>query len=178
MLTRRPVFARILTIGSILSIAWSTPAMSDAPATQIGRFHLDAPLPRVFPLFTALGERAWAAGWEPVILSGDAERGSAFRTLSHSGVETTWVVVDYRPTEGRVSYARLANGSNIGLVDVHCTKVPGHGTDVSVRYTLTPVTDAGRAFVTAFLDAAHYAEMMDEWRLQASAALERAASPN
>jgi hypothetical protein len=49
---------------------WSVAAMSAAPATQVRTFHLNAPLARVFPLFTAQGERAWAPGWEPRILSG------------------------------------------------------------------------------------------------------------
>src|SRR6185436_19780942 len=91
-------------------------------------FRLDAPLARVLPLFTAEGERSWAPGWEPTILSGDVERGSAFATRGHSGIETTWIVADYRPAEGRVSYARLAQGSNIGLVDVTCTAAEGGGT--------------------------------------------------
>src|SRR5215208_2420765 len=98
----------------ILAALWSTAAMSEQPATQVRSFRLDAPLERVMPLFTAEGERGWAAGWEPKILSGEVERGSAFVTRGHSGIETTWIVADYRPAEGRVSYARLAQGSNIG----------------------------------------------------------------
>ncbi|MDE2262201.1 MAG: SRPBCC family protein [Gammaproteobacteria bacterium] len=143
--------------------------MSEAPSTQIGRFHLDAPVARVFPLFTALGERAWAQGWEPELLSGREERGSAFRTV-HAGRETTWIVVEYRPSEGRVSYARLAQGSNIGLVDVRCDAA-GDGTDVSVRYTLTGLNPQGQEFVTEFLDPGRYGRMMDEWRAAITGAL-------
>src|SRR5277367_915857 len=93
-----------------------------APRARSGSFHLDAPRERVFPLFTARGEREWAPGWDPLVLSGGAERGSAFETRNHEGRATTWIVVDYRPAQGRVSYARLAQGSNIGLVDVVCTE--------------------------------------------------------
>ena len=145
--------------------------MSEQPATQIRSFRLEAPLERVFPLFTAEGERRWAAGWEPRILSGEVERGSAFVTRGHTGIETTWIVADYRPDEGRVSYARLAEGSNIGLVDVVCTPVEGGATLVSVRYTLTGVSEAGRAFVREFLEPARYARMIDEWQAATSAAL-------
>ena len=84
--------------------------MSAPPATQVRSFRLEAPLERVMPLFTAEGERSWAPGWEPVILSGAVERGSAFVTRAHSGIETTWIVADYRPAEGRASYARLGAG--------------------------------------------------------------------
>ncbi len=94
---------------------------SATPHTQISSSHLDAPRSQVFPLFTAEGERGWAPGWNPEVLSGAAERGSAFRTKHENGQETIWVVTEYKPQEGRVSYARAALGSNIGLVDVVCT---------------------------------------------------------
>ena len=147
--------------------------MSESPATQVRSFRLDAPLARVFPLFTAEGERDWAPGWEPVVLSGSEERGSAFVTRGHTGIETTWIVADYRPAEGRVSYARLAQGSNIGLVDVVCTSAKGGGTVVSVRYTLTGVSEQGRAFVRQFLEPEQYSRMIEEWRVATSAALAR-----
>jgi hypothetical protein len=136
-------------------------------------FHLDAPCERVFPLFTARGEREWVPGWDPVMLSGAEERGSAFQTHNHSGQATTWIVIDYRPSEGRVSYARLAHGSNIGLVDVICTESTQGGTDVSVAYTLTPLQQQAEAFVDEFLEPRHYGGMIDEWHAATSSALAR-----
>jgi hypothetical protein len=147
-----------------------------APRTQMRSFHLDAPRDRVFPLFTARGEREWAPGWDPVMLSGAEERGSAFQTRNHSGQATTWIVIDYRPSEGRVSYARLAHGSNIGLVDVICAEPAHGGTYVSVAYTLTPLHTEAEAFVDEFLDPQHYARMIDEWHAATSAALARSAA--
>src|SRR6266404_1545542 len=147
--------------------------MSQAPRTRMGSFHLDAPRARVLPLFTAHGEREWAPGWDPVMLSGAEERGSAFATRSHGGQATTWIVIEYRPSEGRVSYARLAEGSNIGLVDVVCTESTQGGTDVSVAYTLTPLHEGAKAFVDDFLDPRHYAGMMAEWQAATNAALAR-----
>jgi hypothetical protein len=158
-------------LAAVVILAFWSPAMSAPPVTQVRSFRLEAPLARVFPLFTAEGERSWAPGWEPVILSGAVERGSAFATRSHNGIETTWIVADYRPAEGRVSYARLAQGSNIGLVDVTCTPAEGGGTVVTVRYTLTGVSEQGRAFVREFLEPEHYSRMIDEWRVMTSAAL-------
>lgn len=146
------------------------------PATQVRSFHLDAPLARVFPLFTALGEKAWAQGWQPQLLSGREERGSVFRTV-HGGRETTWIVVDYLPAEGRVSYARLARDSNMGLVDVQCSATPGGGTEVSVRYTLTGLNAHGDALVSQFLDQEQYGRMIEDWHASISAALQRLKSP-
>ena len=147
--------------------------MHTGPRSQIRSFHLDAPRERVLPLFTARGEREWVPGWDPSILSGAEERGSAFQTRNHDGRLTTWIVVDYRPSEGRVSYARLAEDSNIGLVDVICTEPAGGGTEVSVVYTLTPLHPEARAAVDEFLDARQYARMIDEWRAGTAAALAR-----
>ena len=144
--------------------------MSKNPCSRVGGFRLDAPLAQVFALFTALGERAWAPGWEPELLSGSEERGSAFRTV-RDGRESIWIVVDYRPSEGRVSYARLAQGSNIGLVDVHCAAASEGGTEVSVRYTLTGLDAQGQAFVTAFLEPQQYRRMIEDWRVAISQAL-------
>ena len=144
--------------------------MSAVPQTQVGSFHLDAPLARVMPLFTAEGERGWAEGWDPEILSGAGERGSVFRT-SHGGRVTTWIVTDYRPAEGRASYARLVEGSNMGLVDVVCTADPKGGTDVSVRYTLTAVSAEGKQFVEDFLDSKQYQAMIQEWHAATAAAI-------
>jgi len=144
--------------------------MSETPATQIRSFHLDAPVARVFPLFTALGEKDWADGWEPELLSGREERGSVFRTV-HGGRETVWIVVDYRPAEGRVSYARLAQGSNMGLVEVQCGATSGGGTEVSVRYTLTGLNPQGQAFVREFLAPGHYTRMIEGWQAAIGKAL-------
>ena len=155
----------------------SISAMAASPATRVQTFHLNAPLARVFPLFTAQGERAWAPGWEPRILSGAEERGSAFITTAHSGDTVTWIVTDYRPTEGRVSYARLVQDSNIGMVDVSCTEPASGGTDISVRYTLTAVSEAGDAFVRQFLAERHYRTMIEEWRLATSKALQLPVGP-
>ncbi len=147
--------------------------MTADPRSQSKNFHLDAPRAQVFPLFTARGEREWAPGWEPLMLSGAEERGSAFQTRNGQGQTTTWIVIDYRPAEGRASYARLAQDSNIGLVDVVCSDCAGGGTEVSVRYTLTPLNAAGAALVDEFLDPARYGRMVDEWREATSAALAR-----
>lgn len=136
--------------------------MANRPRTGVGTFHLDAPIAQVFPLFTALGERAWARDWDPYMLSGCEGRGSAFRTV-RGDCETTWIVIEYQPGEGRLGYARLAQDSNIGLVDVHCSPSADGGTAVSVCYTLTGVNARGRRFVEQFLEPRRYGRMIEQW---------------
>jgi hypothetical protein len=150
-----------VTLATIL-LSWSLPAMTAEPQSRSGTFHLDATPTRLLPLFTAAGERAWAPGWEPEMLSGDVARGSVFRTRAH-GHTTVWIVTDYDAHAGRVSYARQVESLNMGLVDVALTP-DGAGTRVEVRYTLTPLSDEGAKAAAEFLAPEHYAAFVREWR--------------
>src|SRR5690242_8875419 len=129
---------------------WGSIAMSATPVSQTRSFLLGASCERAFPMFTPLGERAWAPGWKPHMLSGEKERGSVFRTRHPNGAEATWVVTDYDPARHHVAYARLVDGSNMGLVEVRCTPA-GQGSSIEVTYTLTAVSESGKAFVEEFL---------------------------
>lgn len=164
-LPQRAALAVLLALAAI-------PAMAAEPRSRTGRFRLPGACARVMPLLTARGERQWAEGWRPELLSGDDGRGSVFRTRHADGRATVWIVVDYYPAAGRASYARLAEGSDMGLVDVRCRPAPG-GSTVQVSYTLTGLNTQGAAFVDAFLAEAHYAAMMREWRDAMAAALQR-----
>lgn len=153
-----------------LLLLFSASAMAANPHSRSGRFHLDATCDRVLPLLTARGEEQWAQGWHPELLSGSSGRGSVFRTRGRDGRETVWIVTDDEPSAGRVSYARLAGESNMGLVDVRCSG-DGGGSSVQVTYTLTGLNPEGRAFVAGFLAGARYEAMMAEWKQALTVAL-------
>lgn len=167
-----PVRPRVALAAFLFS--WSLPAMTAEPLSRSGTFHLDAPPARLLPLFTAAGERAWAPGWDPEMLSGDVARGSVFRTHAH-GRATVWIVTDYDAHAGRVSYARQVEGLNMGLVDVALTPEKG-GTRVEVCYTLTPLSAEGETAAAEFFAPGHYAAFVREWR-DAIAPLLAAAAP-
>jgi hypothetical protein len=155
---------RRFAAGSLaLAGALTASGAAAAPSSQTHSFELQAPCARLMPLFTAQGERAWAPGWEPEMLSGDTARGSVFRTRTDER-ETVWTVTDYRPEQGHVSYARIAQGSNMGLVDVDCRELPSGGSEVTVTYTLTALTPEGEALVRDFLEPKRYADFIGEWR--------------
>jgi|SRR5579859_826854 len=148
--------------------AQAAPAMS-----QSRSFELPLSCTQALPLFTAPGERLWAEGWEPEMLSGGTERGSVFRTRDGEH-ETVWVVAEYAPEQGRASYARIAQGSNMGTVDVHCRALGPTRSEVSVTYTLTGLTPEGRAFVQGFLAPDAYTDFIREWQSAILAYLEHA----
>ena len=84
-----------------------------------GSFELDIPPERAFALFTPLGERAWALGWEPRFPSpvhDDSAPGTVFQTDAH-GRKATWIVVE-RTAARRISYARVIDGQDAGTVSI------------------------------------------------------------
>lgn len=133
------------------------------PISRSASFALDLPCADALALFTAAGERAWAPGWDPILLSGDADRGSAFATRSPAGTRTTWIVCDFDPERSRVSYARFAEGSHVGLVDVALTPRRS-GCEVAVRYTLTPTTPDGERQVAELLEPEAFAAFVAGWK--------------
>lgn len=151
-------------------------ALARPPPSQTASFTLEAACRQVFPLFTAAGERLWAGpNWNPEMLSGSFRRGSVFRTRAH-GRETVWVVTDYRPDQGRVNYARIAQGSNMGLVGVRCHDLLHHHSRITVSYTLTALSPEGATFVRRFLGKKNFKGYIGEWKQSIDKFLQSAAS--
>jgi hypothetical protein len=127
------------------------------------------------PWFTAEGERAWAPGWDPEIISGDGGRGSVFRTRNAEGLVTTWIVLEYgvHAGIGRAAYARVAGDEHAGLIEV---ELRGSGVDqstVEVRYTLSALKPEAEARLDGFF--AGYDAMIGQWREWVSAAIAQSA---
>ncbi len=129
-----------------------------------GGFHLDMPPAKAIGLFTAPGERVWAPGWDPTILSGDGtEAGTVFVTDSHGHGTTIWIVVDYDTEVLRARYARTTIGIKAGTVEVNLRSDGKGGSEVSVTYELTALSEAGNEDLAHF-DASTYSGMMKEWK--------------
>jgi hypothetical protein len=96
---------------------------------------LRVPLPvaQALHLFTPVGERAWAPGWDPVFPDGEQGDGAAPGTVFLTGA-STWVVVDREPD--RVRYARVLPGVRAGTVEVRL-RPDGAETLADVTYVTT-----------------------------------------
>jgi hypothetical protein len=131
--------------------------------TRTGTFHVDAPPEHAFALFTAPGERLWAPGWDPVVVSGGIglERDSVW--LTGEGEEhTVWLVVDYDPAEFHARSARITPTSRAGTVEVRLRPDGNAGSTVEVTYVLTALSELGNEVLAEF-DEDAYADMMVEW---------------
>lgn len=140
-----------------------------------GRFEVAHDPADAFALFTPAGERAWAAGWNPVFdaeVVDDSEPGVVFRT-DHDDRQATWLVLRREP--GRLmQYARVIPGHNAGTVTVELRDLPHpRTTEVTVSYRLSALSEAGAHDLAAF--ARRYDAYLGEWaaaigRLPAQAA--------
>lgn len=127
-----------------------------------GRIQVPLPPRDAFVLFTALGERHWARGWDPhfpVPSADDSEPGTVFETESH-GRRTTWVVTQ-RIAPTQVSYARFTPGDRTGTVSV-TLHAHGEGSDVEVSYDLTALTPEAEHDLQQFADG--YAAYLQSWQ--------------
>jgi hypothetical protein len=139
---------------------------------RTGRLTVAAPVDRAFALFTPLGETRWVEGWNPTFhhpSHGEAQLGSVFTTGQGDGA-THWVIVDWRPDEHRVRYARVTPGNRAGTVAVACrprnggvgTGTEAAATEVEVTYDLTATTDAGDAELATWTPE-WFAGYLEEW---------------
>ena len=84
---------------------------------------LNGELRDVFPLFTPIHEKEWAAGWEPEILYGGVEikEGGIFRTPSYfdEGEYFLWIISKYDEHHFLIQYTVTSPG-RVWFIEVQC----------------------------------------------------------
>ncbi len=145
----------------------ASPAARSAPP-HVERTHeirVDAPPERAFPLFEPVGERSWAAGWDPVFLhpaDGAAREGAVFLTRAAGEPDTVWMIALHRPEEHHVAYARITPGIRAVRVDVRCRPEGAGATLATVTYEYTALSEEPDPYVEG-LDEARYREGIEAW---------------
>ena len=123
-----------------------------------GVVHVPAGHPAPLDLFTPLGERVWADGWDPRFPdpgSAPDAAGSVF-TVSHDGETTVWTILEHEPGR-RIRYFRVRPGVHAGSLEV----LLAGDASARVSYDLTALSHAG-AVQNAHLQQ-HVQHMLDEW---------------
>jgi hypothetical protein len=126
-----------------------------------------------FPLFTPEGERLWIADWNPRYFypaNGETLRGMVF-TTGHGEEVTYWTLVDLDMAAHSVRYSRVTPGSRSVFVEVGCRAVSEREAEVRVGYTLTALSEAGNATISAFVEG--FPAMIDDWKVKILAYLNR-----
>ena len=137
-------------------------------------FVLGIPPDEAFVLFEPEGERAWAgAAWNPRYLhpaDGRTQQGMVF-TTGEGADATLWLLATYDILRHRVDYVRVTPGSRMGTVSVACEPVTSSSSEVTVRYTLTALSEEGNRHLAEF--DAGYEAYIDSWRVAIEKALAR-----
>ena len=139
---------------------------------HVGAFDVALPSDQALALFTAEGERGWAPGWDPRHVTPDdgTIEGGVWLTMD-GDTEVIWHVQRF-DREARVAeYLRVMPGNRIAVITVRC-EPNGARSRAIVSYRVTPLSDAGRAWLARFDDAAYLA-MMQEWQRLIADMLER-----
>ena len=98
---------------------------------------LKSTIDKVFPLFGPIKEKAWAHGWDPVIVSGEGDIAEhmIFKTHGryHDEPEYLWAVTKYTPEKNLIEYT-VSSKDRLWFITVQ-GKDDGPLTQADVTYT-------------------------------------------
>jgi hypothetical protein len=138
--------------------------------TQVSRVYVQALAgtpAQILPVLTPIGEKAWAAGWDPVLRHEAAPpgEGTLFVTRHPGEPDTVWLLERFDAAAGHVRYLHVTPGSDVTEIDIQLRAVGPGRTEAEVRYTYTGFTERGNALVAARTDE-YYRRFMVEWEEQ------------
>lgn len=175
-----------------LPLRSATPAMnalaSSAPTIEIAshrhlacehHFTIALPLADAFTFFEPVGEKRWAAGWNPVFASREdatLHDGSVFTVSSpapdgEGTVEAVWTVSRYEPPQ-RIEYRNVLIGVRATQIVVRCEAIESNVTKVVVRYVYHGLSARGDAFIDRMTEK-NFARMIANWGAEIAAYLAR-----
>jgi hypothetical protein len=133
--------------------------------SRVTTIHLVAPPAQAFPLFEPVGEKLWAAEWDPIMIypaTGSTETGAVFTTQEHDGPPAIWTIVQFDPTRFEVTYVRVVPHSHVATIAVRCAGTDAGTTGAEVRYTFTGLTEHGNAYIDTFSEE-YYRAWIRHW---------------
>ena len=130
-------------------------------------FKISQPVGRLFPLFSAEGEKHWVPGWDYKNIMGatDLHEDYIFVTESHDHAagNAIWLMKKYDPDLYFVEFYKVEPEEKVGIISVKCNPISGSVTNVSVAYEYIALNEKGREFVANFTNK-EYREFIGEWK--------------
>lgn len=136
-----------------------------------GSFFIAIRKEKAFPLFTAIGERLWAPGWDPMLLGSDDQNAGLVFLTDHGGENTIWTVFDSDQQSGRLRYSRVTPGVRAGIVDVSLSEEL-NGCRVYVTYDMTALPGSGPDALSPYRSP-QFQAMLGEWKVMLERLIER-----
>jgi hypothetical protein len=133
---------------------------------QSASIELKGNIEQLFPLFTPLGEKKWAEGWNPNLIfpsSGEMQEGLIFQTPDHvhGAPPLTWVVSRYNVSDHQVQYI-VSSAVRVAIISVACTASGKDSTNARISYVLTGLSAEGNA-LSHHLIGKIFASNLKDW---------------
>ncbi|SMO86836.1 hypothetical protein [Gracilimonas mengyeensis] len=129
-------------------------------------FRIKYPADKLFPLFSAEGEKLWVPGWDYENIMGTTElrENYVFLTTNHDHAATSaiWIVKNYQPEDYLVEFYKVEPEEKVGFIKVHCTSLSESDTKVEVTYEYIALSEKGKAFIKDFTTE-DYTAFIGEW---------------
>lgn len=129
-------------------------------------FEIQQPLEKVFPLFSAEGEKLWVPGWdyENIMGTTDLCEDYIFLTKNHDHASThaIWLVKRYDPASHFIQFYKIEPGDKVGLITVQCIQESKNNTTVQITYKYIGLSEKGRDFISEFTST-YYESFIAEW---------------
>jgi hypothetical protein len=122
------------------------------------------PFGEAFPLFNAVGEQRWVAGWDPRFVhpvEARAGEGVVFQTNKANMGTATWVQTVHEPSIGTASFVYVVPDHHVAMVDVGVTPDGEGRSRAAVRYRMTSLSSDADDFVRAFSET--FEDNMAHW---------------
>ena len=135
-----------------------------ATITLTGQIRLTAPIARVFPLFSPLGEKLWVPDWNPELLyppNIDWAEGQLFRTREELG-SAIWVVSELDLKASHVVYHRVEADRYVAQIGVRCYQASADVTEVNIVYRFVGLSERGNQEINA-MSQRTFEEKMERW---------------
>ncbi len=135
-----------------------------ATITLTGQIRLPAPIPRIFPLFSPLGEKLWVPDWNPELLyppNIDWAEGQLFRTPGECG-SAVWIVSQLDFEASVVVYHRVEADRYVAQIGVRCYQASAAVTEVNIVYRFVGLSERGNQEINA-MSQRTFEEKMERW---------------
>ncbi len=129
-------------------------------------FTIDQPVDRLFPLFSAEGEKHWVPGWDYINIMGRTthQEDDVFLTETHDHASRVaiWLVKRHEPQRHFVQFYKVEPDDKVGVISVNCTAREPSSTKVTVAYRYIGLSEQGNEFIEGFTAEA-YTGFIGEW---------------
>ncbi len=130
-------------------------------------FEIAQPVDKLFPLFSAEGEKLWVPGWdyENIMESTDLHEDYVFVTTDHdhASEKAVWIVKSYKPDSHLIELYKVEAKNKVGVIKIQCESKGEMLTEVEVTYSYIGLSDEGNQFVSQFTNS-KYSEFIEEWK--------------